>query len=264
MNILRNGRKITYRIGGEGKAIVFLHGFCENLSMWDDFNPAWSSDDYQIVEIDLAGFGQSDPNPELTMESMAQDVRAVLKEASIESCILIGHSMGGYVGLAFAELYPGFLEGLCLFHSHPFADTDAKKPARRKSIDFVRRRGGRLFVHQLIPDLFPPAFNKEHPDFVKELVQAAEQIDSEAIALASQAMLDRKDRSEVLEQIDCPVLFIVGDEDNAVPFELSLSMVYLPKVASIKILRGVGHMGMFEAKEKTEKMVAEFVGFCGG
>ncbi len=263
MNILRNGRRITYQKIGKGTTIVFLHGFCEDLSMWDDFEPGWTSDDYQVIAIDLAGFGHSDLDPALSMDSMAQDVRAVLKEEAVESCILIGHSMGGYVGLAFAELYPGFLKGLCLFHSHPFADTEAKKPARKKSIDFVRRRGARLFVHQLIPDLFPPAFNKARPDFVKELVLAAEQIDSEAVALASQAMLDRKDRSAVLEQIDCPVLFIVGDEDNAVPFELSLSMVYLPKIANIKILRGVGHMGMFEAKGETETMVREFVEFCG-
>jgi len=261
INFQSNNRNLSYTKEGNGFPVVFVHGFCEDLTMWNAFQPLDLSK-YSILKIDMPGFGQSDVDHSLSMTSIAKDIKAVLDREQIDTCIYIGHSMGAYVGLAFAEYYPDFLKGFGLFHSHPYADSEEQKSARTKANEFIVKHGSKLLVKQLIPKLFAEEYLAQNEVLVNNLVSYGCTFTADGIRTANAAMLQRKDRASVLEQLDCPVLFIAGDQDYAVPTDVSLEMIFLPSVASIHMLRGCGHMGMYERKEETEEIVREFVAFC--
>ena len=255
--ILYQGKKVAYSCKGKGSALVFIHGFCADSRMWDDFAPLFPN--HKFICVDLPGFGQSELQHTSSIEEMAATVFAVLKHLKIASYVLIGHSMGGYVILMMAQQNAAQLKGLCLFHSHPFADTDEKKVNRQKSIDFIHRNGHIHFVKQLIPTLFSFDFSKGYQFEVNKLIFNASKYKPEGIIAALNAMMDRPDQSETLKNLEVPVLFIIGKEDAAIPHELNLEQIHLPKQADIQILSAVGHMGMFEAKQKTNKIIRNYL-----
>ena len=257
----KGGSRIAYDSKGKGFPLIFLHGFCEDRTMWMDFARDLE-EQYRVITIDLPGFGESSGGVEDSIEEMAENVQAVLAAHGLSECIIIGHSMGGYVGLAFAEMFGNQLKGLGLFHSHPFADEENKKKTRAKSAEFIQQRGSALFVRHIIPSLFAEKFKKQNKESIKRLVDRAAEIPSDAVISATYAMMNRKDRSVVLETLACPALFIIGDQDNAVTMSQSLAQSFMPSIANIHILRGIGHMGMYECKTETEAIVRDFVKFC--
>ena len=151
-------KKVAYQSEGRGLTVVFLHGFGEDSRVWEDFTADLLEENYRVVVIDLPGQGKSETLEEMTVENMAEAVAAVVNKLQLELFVLIGHSMGGYVSLAFAEKYPQLLAGLSLFHSHPYADSDEKKANRQRSIEFVRDNGTVIFIKQLLPKLFSEKF----------------------------------------------------------------------------------------------------------
>ena len=255
-------KNIAYRVEGKGSTIVLLHGFCEDSRIWDALKDDLVEEHYRVVLIDLPGFGKSDPLSEKSISAMAKAVRAVIEELELDNFILIGHSMGGYVSLAYAEEYAEELIGLGMFHSHPFADSKDKKEGRTKSVQFIQRQGHILYVKQLIPKLFSPSFSRSNAFLIDKLVYHASKYQVEGITGGLEAMRDRPDRSQVLTKMPCPVLFIIGKEDGAIPHQVSMDQTHLPDTASIHILDKVGHMGMFEAMKTSQKIVRDFVAFC--
>ncbi|TXB59434.1 alpha/beta fold hydrolase [Phaeodactylibacter luteus] len=256
------GKKLAYESEGKGTPVVLLHGFCEDSSMWDEFRADLLEEAFRVIRIDLPGFGQSEVVAGVSIEDMAMGVHEVLHALDAGPVVLIGHSMGGYVGLAFARLYPGMLSGLGLFHSHPYADDEEKKANRQRSIDFIGRQGHILFVKQLIPTLFAPGYPRSNAFLLEKLIYRASKLDSTGIVEAQKAMMARADEAETLRSLQVPVLFIIGKEDNAIPADKNMSQVHLPQLASIHILEKAGHMGMFEARKATQRFVRKFVGFC--
>ncbi len=255
-------KKVAYTSKGKGTTVVLIHGFCEDGAMWDEFKQDLLEENFRVVCIDLPGAGKSEAMIGLSIEGMAEVVHAVIEELSLDKFVLIGHSMGGYVALNYAAKHEALLLGLGLFHSHPYADTPEKKEARQKSIDFIGRQGHVLFVKQLIPGLFPPVFVRSNAFLIEKLTYRATRYPGAGIVNALQAMKDRPDQSEVLKNIQVPVLFIIGAKDTAIPAEASIEQTHLPAVAQVHILEKVGHMGQFEAKKATQSMVRQFVGFC--
>lgn len=253
------GNQIAFYLSGEGEQmpLVLLHGFCEDSRVWEE----WMEQLPQrpILRIDLPGFGNSGLPDDLTIEGMAEAVDFVLRQLNIEKCVLTGHSMGGYVALAFAEKHGEKLAGLCMFHSHPFADNEEKKAGRLKSVDFIKKNGHILYVRQMIPQLFAYDFSKGYQMEVNRLIHNATYYKPEAIIAALEAMRIRPDRSEVLKKIKCPVLFLIGKHDTAIPLDLSMAQVHLPEQASIHVFPTVGHMGMFSAQRETAKAFKEFL-----
>lgn len=254
--------QVCYTSKGKGPVVVLLHGFCEDSRIWEDFKTDLIEEKYRLICIDLPGFGQSEVIEDISIAGMADAVAAVLKSLKVSRSVLIGHSMGGYVGLAFAEKYPELLSGLGLFHSQARADNEDKKKAREKSVDFILRQGSALYVKQTIPGLFAPKFAGSNTFLIEKLTFRASRYQPAGIVAALNAMKNREDRSAVLEQLQCPVLFIIGKLDAAIPEENSLAQTHLPKVADIHILDKVAHMGMFEATKQTQAIVRQFVHFC--
>jgi len=258
--LIFNDHKINYYKRGKGKALVFLHGFGEDSLIWDEFTQVFSKN--KIIRIDFPGFGKSEPIENVSIEYMADAVKAVLNELKIKSCILIGHSMGGYVGLAFAKKHESMLKGLGLFHSHPFADTEEKRKNRLKSVKFLEKNGHIHFVKPLIPKFFAKSFRSSNGFLIDQMIHRASGYTTKGFIQATHAMINRSDQSAVLKNIQCPVLFIVGKKDELVPLEYSLEQTALPNVAAIQVLEKVGHAGMFEAKKETRKQIRNFIELC--
>ncbi|MEO0724146.1 MAG: alpha/beta hydrolase [Bacteroidota bacterium] len=254
--------KVAYKVEGKGTPVVLLHGFCEDHQVWEDFKQDLLEEKYRVITIDLPGFGQSEVVRPVSIKYYAETVLAVLDEKKLNEVILVGHSMGGYTALAVAELAPERIQGLGLFHSHPYADSKAKQEARHKQANFIRRQGHQLYVKQLVPKLFPAKYGLSHPFDLDKLIHRAARYEAEGIIAGLEAMANRLDRTAVLRQAKVPVLFIVGEEDTAVPPEASRDQLSLPAVAQIHVLENVGHMGMIEARRKTQLMVRQFVEFC--
>ena len=261
MHIFHNNSKVAYQKVGQGQILVLLHGFCEDSTMWADFVPLLSKK-YTIITIDLSGFGHSDLLKNTSIAAMADAALAVLEFEQVKSCILIGHSMGGYVSLALAQKKPEILLGLGLLHSHPYRDSALKSKNRLKTIGFIQRHGIAPFAGHFVRNLFPPAFLVDHKQFVEELIHKTSMHHSDAVIAASHAMIERADRSHVLTNLACPTLFIVGRLDHAISAEDSLKQLSLPNVASVHILENVGHMGMFEAPVETLEIIVDFIDFC--
>lgn len=256
------GKEVAYTAEGKGTPVVLLHGFCEDHKIWEEFQNDLLQEPYQVIAMDFPGFGASEVAEGMTIEGMARRVHALLKKLGAGPAVLIGHSMGGYVGLAFARLFPEALLGLGLFHSHPYPDEEEKKATRQKSIDFIRRQGHILFVKQLIPGLFADNFARSNAFLLEKLVYRAAKFPSEGIIAAQQAMMNRQDETETLRQLQVPALFIIGKLDSAIPPDKNMAQTHLPEVASIHILEKAGHMGQFEARKATQRYVRQFVDFC--
>ncbi len=253
------GKKIATWLSGNGTGwpLVLVPGFCEDSRIWEDWMSLFSG--RKILRIDLPGFGSSDYFPNVTIDIMARIVKKAIDYHGIKKCLFIGHSMGGYVALAFAEKYLNNLHGLCLFHSHPFADSAEKREGREKSIEFIKNNGPVIYVRQVIPTFFAYNYIKGYQMEVNRLIHHAKNYSESAIIDALKAMANRPDRAHVLQNLNVPVLFIVGKKDQAVTFEQSLNQIHLPKLADVRILPLVGHMGMFEATRETVKAVREFI-----
>ena len=247
----------SYAQSGEGLPLVFLHGFCEDSTVWDNFILKFHN--RYIIRIDLPGFGKSDAIASSSIVRYSDAVYAVLSDYNIQKCLLIGHSMGGYVALEFAKKHPELLQGICLFHSHPYADSETKKAARNKSIEFIQNNGPIHYVKQLIPALFPPKYGNRNHMALAKLTFTASQLKSENIIAALESMRDRSDNQDTLKQMQCPALFIIGREDNVVPDYLE--DIALLTIASIHVLDGVAHMGMIESPDKCQKIIKQFLEF---
>ena len=252
-----HGKSINYTISGSGPAVVLLHGFLENLGIWRNLSQLLEKD-FTIVCIDLPGFGKSEIVAENhTMPLMAEVVNHVLEEENIEQGVMLGHSMGGYVSLAFAEKYPDKLKGLVLFHSQAAADDNEAKTNRDRTIEIVKS-DHKDFIGTFIPLLFAAENVAKFEAEITQLKTASEQTSVAGICAALAGMRDRNDHLRLLKSIEVPVFFIVGKQDSRIAMEKILPQLALPKNCEALILDGVGHMGFIEAREITTKAVKHF------
>jgi pimeloyl-ACP methyl ester carboxylesterase len=247
-----------YTDAGSGDTLVFLHGFCENKQVWADFTEPLQQK-FRTVALDLPGHGGNTENiKSYSIDSMAEDVKRQLAGLGIEKCLLVGHSMGGYVSLAFAEKYSHMLSGLCLFHSSALPDTEEKKETRNKAIAFVEQHGVVNFINPFIEPLFYEENRKELSREIEMMKEIGRRTPKEAVVGALAAMRDRPDRRQVLKETMLPVLFIFGKEDGAVPLDKALEQCHLPDNSMVRFLGKTGHMGMFERTSETRKTLEKF------
>jgi len=257
MKYIYQNKQINYHISGSGNTLVFLHGFTESLEIWKDFSRELETTN-TILTIDLPGHGQSEAlENSHNMEEVALIVKSVLDFNAISQCVMIGHSMGGYVALAFAEAYPEYLKGLCLFHSSALGDTAEIKQNRDKTIEIVKKNKFG-YLNAFIPDLFAPENRNTYQEEIKTLIKNSEFMTADGIIKSIIGMKDRKTRVEVLKNIKMPVLFIAGKKDSRVPLDKINQQIILPQHAESLILENVGHMGYIEAKEQTMKTILFF------
>lgn len=250
--------KIRYKTEGKGIPIVLLHGYLELLEVWEEFAGELAKK-FQVVMIDLPGHGQSEYNAEVaSMDAMAEAVDTVLTHLSIEKCFLVGHSMGGYATLAFAEKFPERLTGFCLFHSSPFADAKEKKEARLREIDLVKQGKKDLIIKTNIPKMYATDNLEKFRQELEKSKNIALNITDEGVISALKGMIERPERTAVLDN-DLPKLFILGKKDNYIPFDKMSPVLDNRKNGKLVAFEESGHMGFVEEKEKALRTIEEFV-----
>ena len=238
--------RISYSVYGKGKPVLLIHGFAEDGTIWENQVNRFK-EDYQLIVPDLPGSGKSDFIPEVfSMADHADMLEQLLKAEDIAAADIIGHSMGGYIALAFAEKYHERMTGLCLFHSTAYADTEEKIESRRKSIQFIKQNGSLKFLQQATPNLFSDQTKNEDPALVEEIINRYSNFNPNSLVHYYEAMIQRPDRSEVLRKVPKPVLFIAGEHDTAIPIKHMLEQSYLPELSYFHSLKNSGHMGMLE------------------
>jgi pimeloyl-ACP methyl ester carboxylesterase len=212
-----------------------------------------------VISVDLPGHGNSDCVADThTMELMADILKAVLDKESVEECVIIGHSMGGYVTLAFAEKFPSMMKGLGLFHSSALPDTPDGKANRARAIEAIENNHTN-FVMNFIPDLFAPNNRKPLEKEINRLIEKASTMSTRAINASQRGMMERQDKRDVLRNADYPVLFIAGKLDTRIPYDKVLEQITLPKDTIALLLHDIAHMGYLEAEEKTLYTIKCFV-----
>jgi len=262
---------ISYTIEGKGKPVVLLHGFGEDSTVWK-YQVAFLKEHCLLIIPDLPGSGKSSlltskptTNNKLqttnfiSIDNYAECIHALLNHENISSCIMLGHSMGGYITLAFAEKYPSLLNGFGLVHSTAYADSEEKKLAREKGIATIEKYGSYPFLKNTIPNLFSKRFKELHADQVNELIDAAKDFSKEALQQYYRAMMLRPNRSPALLSNRLPVLFVMGTEDVAAPLDDVIKQASLPYISYIYVLQDTGHMGMWEAPEKLNQQLLFFI-----
>lgn len=253
---------IAYLVEGEGEPVVLLHGFGEDSSIWRN-QVAYLKNKYKLIVPDIPGSGKSTMleglSQAITLGDYAVCIQALLRHEKIDECCIFGHSMGGYITLAFVELYPNFVKGFGLVHSTAYADSEEKKENRRRGIEIMEEYGAQAFLKNTIPNLFGAGFKQEHPEVVEQLIDQAKDFSTKACQQYYTAMMNRPDRHLALKNSKVPVLFIAGTEDPAAPLDDVLQQSALPAISYIHVLDGVGHMGMLEAPDKLNTFLDEFI-----
>ncbi len=256
--LLYQNKKICYRIIGEGNPVILIHGFGEEAEVWNN-QVEFLQNKFQLIVPDLPGSGQSEMIDDMSMEGMAEVIHSIIHEENIEACPVIGHSMGGYITLAFAEKYWNHLTAFGLFHSSAFADSEEKRATRRKGIDFINQQGAFEFLKTATPNLFSPQTKDERPDLIDKQVATAHNFSPAALVSYYEAMIKRPDRTDILRKATVPVLFTMGKYDNAIPLEDGLQQCHLPEKSYIHVLQKSGHMGMLEEADESNRILEKFL-----
>jgi pimeloyl-ACP methyl ester carboxylesterase len=257
-NIIYEKANINYSIYGIGKAVVLIHGFAEDSSIWNA-QIEFLQNDFLLIVPDIPGSGKSDliQKQHVQISDYAEIIKYILDQEKITTCTMLGHSMGGYITLAFAEKYSERLTALGLIHSSAYADDEAKIETRKKAITFIQQNGSQAFLKTAIPNLFYDV-EKSKKD-IAILIEKGNNFSPQALIQYYEAMIGRPDRTNVLKTFSKPILFIIGEHDKAVQFAHSLQQTHLPSIAYIHILRNSAHMSMREETENVNKTLAGFL-----
>lgn len=258
MNVQFRRVPVHFTVSGDGPVVVLLHGFLEDSSIYSGMMDCLSTS-YRVVCIDMPGHGLSGVLGYChSMEDMASAVRQVLDTLGVDSCTLVGHSMGGYVALAFAELFPMKTDGLVLFHSTALADSEAKLKDRERAITLVMKNAD-TFVRSSLPMLFAEESRMRLNAEIDALADRAARFPARGIVANIRGMMDRPDRTHVLRDAKFPVLMIHGALDPVIPMDTILAQTAFSPDLQIEILEGIGHMGHLEAPKECLQLIVSFL-----
>ena len=240
------------------KTMVLLHGYLENMLVWEEFIPLLYKD-LRIVTLDIPGHGISEIKGEChSMEFLADTVAAALASLGIAEATVVGHSMGGYIALAFAERHPDLTAGVVLLHSTPYADSDEKCKNREREIALVKSGKKELLAHTAPAAGFAPDNRKRCQDAIDELEQCVFLTEDAGIVALLNGMIGRKDQNEMLRNLGKPVLFILGRKDGYITAEVAEKMVADHPEAKVVWLERSGHMGFVEEPKACAAALLEF------
>lgn len=251
------GGSITFNTEGKGNVVVFLHGFLESREIWSEFS-ANLSNKYKVICIDLPGHGESSNYGYChSMEFMAESVLFVLKHLKIRMFHLIGHSMGGYVSMAIAEMKPDNIRGLCMFHSTADNDSEAKIKERRKVMKVVQKNKS-LFLKTAIPNLFDTR-RKPYKRSINALIKCANKMTVQGIIAAIEGMIIRSNQEIVLKFAPYPVLYIIGENDKILSSQKLINEANLNENSEVLLLNNAAHMGFIEEKDSCLKAIRKWM-----
>ena len=250
--------EVYFKAIGNNKPVILVHGFLENHKMWNNVVEALK-EDHRVYTLDLLGHGKSDGMCDIhTMEQQAMLINDLMDREKIWQATIIGHSMGGYISLAFAEMYPEKVAGLGLLNSHPFADSFEKQEARERAIKTVKTNY-EAYIKAAIPSFFAPDNRKKYRKEIQKLVEEALKMTPENIIAALKGMKLRKDRSEMFcQRQHYPKLWIIGKKDPLIELDKIRSLAENCKGTDY-IELSEGHMSYIENKEEMPRVIKRFL-----
>ncbi|WP_317899534.1 alpha/beta fold hydrolase [Aurantibacillus circumpalustris] len=253
--------KITFSDQGKGRVVVLLHGFLGSYEIWKGLAQDLSKS-YRVVAIDLPGHGASPCfGYAHSMELMAKCVKAVMDSLRVKKYVIVGHSMGGYVGLAFADIFPDNLKGLCLFHSTAYPDNEEKKKDRLRAIQLVRSNKT-VYTKSSIRNLFATKNLKYLHEEISFATKIAKETSQRGIIAALHGMRDRPGRDLILGLVEYPIMMVIGELDNVLPYDQLLEQSELIKNKTVLYLEHDGHFGFLESPKQSHKELRKFLRKC--
>ena len=261
---LVNGIGLAFVDRGTGPAVLLVHGFPLDHSMWNEQIDVLSAG-YRVIAPDLRGFGRSGvTDGTITMEQLADDLAGLLDALQLhEPIVFCGLSMGGYVAFQFQRKYGARLRGLILCDTRAAADAPEKAAGRREAAERVLREGPQSLVDAMMPVLFAPETLRNRPDVIESLRRVMLGTDRRAIAAASLGMADRPDLTPGLHAIECPTLVIAGRFDALSPPEEMREIAAAIPAARFAEIPAAGHMSPMENPAEFNAAILEFLGGYG-
>ena len=259
MNLLHKNTNIHFTSIGKGNTVVLLHGFLENSSMWQEVAQELSKKN-RIICIDLLGHGQTENLGYIhSMEDQALMVKAVLNHFKLRKYVVVGHSMGGYVALAFAKLFPSAIKGLCLMNSTALPDSEERKLNRDRAIKAVKQNPKTL-IRLAIPLLFYKKNREVYFKEIEQITQEALQLSPQGIIAALEGMKIRKNQTSIYKTASFPIQMIIGKQDPALDYDSLISQTKNTKVKVIEFPDG--HMSHIENKNELIESLTSFIKEC--
>ncbi|AQG78381.1 alpha/beta fold hydrolase [Spirosoma montaniterrae] len=234
----------------EQPTLVLIHGHGVDASIWDGVC-AVSLFDGPTLRPDF-----SKRTDLANIDAYAHDLHRQLQTANARKVVLVGHSMGGYIALAFAEQYPEMVSGLVLFHSTAYADDDAKKEQRKQTIQALQTEGAAPFIEKTIPKMVAPGFS---PEIVQQLVDTYRTLPANALAAGMQAIANRPDRTHLLRDARFPVLVILGKQDQLIAYDKTRTLANFSTKVNVATMETAGHLGMIEQIDEAARLLSGFV-----
>lgn len=248
------------------KTIVLLHGYLETMNIWNELVDLLK-DKYRVIVLDMPGHGLTDSAPAQkdgvsvnTMEFGTDVVKALIEKCNAKNVVLGGHSMGGYVTLAFCRKYPGALQKAIIFNSNPYKDDPSKAEDRKREIDVIRAGKLDMLAELSIPKMFKPENLRLFDDKIMETIELCDMHNPEGIVASVMGMQQREDTTDIMENPPVPMMMFEGDSDRFLDLEGVTQMIRkFPKVKHI-LLENTGHNSFIEAQEKVYQHICDFVG----
>jgi len=253
--------QLAFRDQGRGRVVVLLHGYLASSHVFEEL-AANLSRRYRVIRVDLPGHGQSPCYGYAhSMEMMALAVKAVLDSLKLKRYVLAGHSMGGYVALAFAELFPDALRGMCLLNSTAYADSEEKKADRLRAIKIIKS-DKKLYTRSTIANLFAKKNLRYLKEEIKFTQSIARSISPQGMIAALHGMRDRPSREMVLGMVHYPIMMVIGELDNVLDPQLLLEQSQQIQDKTVLYLEHDGHYSFLESPRQTAKSMRSFLNRC--
>jgi pimeloyl-ACP methyl ester carboxylesterase len=261
MRVRSDDAEIDVTAAGSGDAIVLLAGFPLTREIWEA-QAAELARTHLVIRPDLRGIGSSSvPDGPYLMETLAGDIAAVLDALGIDRAAIVGHSLGGYVALAFCRMYSERALKLALVCSRLAADSAEKAREREMLADRAEELGSiDPVMDAYVPNLFAKRTAQQHPELTGRARQIASGIDPRGAAAMLRGMAQRVDSSDIAEDLEMPVLIVAGEEDVIVPVSEAEEMARTFPGAALRVISGSGHMPMMENPSALSEVLAGFAG----
>ncbi len=251
--------RLRYKTSGNGKDLILLHGYLESIEIWDNIFDDLSKL-YRVTAIDLLGHGESGiVDEKSSMELMAEAVKSVLDAEGITHCIVLGHSMGGYVMFALAEMYKELMDGLIIYHSICTADPEERKAIRIKTINDLKDGMREEIVRAFIPKTFAAENVILFTEAISMSTKNSLRMSEESIIATLRGIMERANRCSVIQNSSIPILSVIGVKDLFISFEVSNSQAELSNNVQKLILENTGHMGHIEEKINFLNGIVSFI-----
>lgn len=260
---LSNGIELAYydsqaaNAGPSAEALVLLHGYCGSSAYWERVAGVLAAGG-RVIAPDARGHGLSSAPEDAVygMENFAADLEELLERLGVARAIVLGHSLGGYIALAYAERHAARLSAFGLIHSTPLPDSVAAKENRDKAAAAIEGQGVEPFVKGLVPKLFNPERSGELAEELERAVQIGRGTSQRGAAATARGMKARRDRKDVIAGASVPVLLAAGSNDGIIPQE-SVFAASAPRTVQA-VISGAGHMSMYERPDELISAVSSF------